>query len=744
MVFEKMRGIKGLKKKKKSYGAIHQEKRQFYEKIQKILQKIVLALFVLVFLVAVAISVYAYKIYQDLPDIDSKMNVYIPNEATQIISKDGVVLAKLHREENRTLVPLSKISDNIKKAIVAVEDKRFYKHHGVDWIGIFRAIAIDIKDRSPSQGASTLTQQLVKNVFLYKEKSIKRKIAEVMLSTKIERYHSKEEILEMYLNEVYWGHNAYGIESASQLYYGKSSQTLTLAESALLVGILRGPEIYSPYKNYDQAILREKIVLVRMLQLGYISKREYDEALKQPIILKGYTNSAYKAPYFVSYIIEQLIKDYGEASVYVTGMKVYTTLDYRLQRIAERVVEETVLAGKEGKAGFDQAAMLVMDPETGHIVAMVGGYDFTKSQFNKAVHSYRQPGSAFKPITYLTALERGMTPDSIIVDAPVSYGSYVPQNYNHDYKGSISLKKALELSQNIPAVKLCYKVGPQAVIDTARRLGIKSPLQPYLPLTLGANELTMLELTSAYCVFAAQGIKTDPISITKVQYHDHINIQVNRVRRHQEFSKEAVNQLVDMMQNVVENGTAKAARLVDRPVAGKTGTTSDYRDAWFMGFVPQLVVATWVGNDNNSRMNRVTGGSYPAKMWKSFMEKALSTVPVKNFPLAESAKKVNICELSGELAAEYCPSESVKEKYFVKEFMPTKECTLHKPEAEKQNVPLSPKEQQEINATNQLEDAPVEINNEEDNQNATAPINSSTFQRNNDYFNEHRGNGPND
>lgn len=678
MVFERFHGIKGLDEKHpRSHGAIYRERRERFQKIVRVVQFFILGGVLLGFVGALGIIGYAYRIYKSLPDIDTKLNVYIPNEATKIISRDGVVLATLHREENRTLVPLSKISQNIKDAVVAVEDKRFYRHHGVDWIGITRAILVDFKDRNPSQGASTLTQQLVKNVFLYKEKSLRRKIAEVMLSLKIERYHTKDEILEMYLNEIYWGHNSYGIESAAQLYYGKSSQNLTLAESALLVGILRGPEIYSPYKNYEQAIIREHVVLDRLQNLRYITQEQHDQALRQPIILKGRANTLFKAPYFVSYVIEQLVHDYGESSVFVNGMKVYTTLDYRLQRIAERVVDETVEEGLKNKAGFNQAALLAIEPLTGHILAMVGGYDFNNNQFNKAVHANRQPGSAFKPFTYLTALEHGYTPDSIIVDSPVSYGAYHPMNYNNDYKGAMTLKKALENSQNIPAVKLCYKLGPQTIIDTCRKLGITAPMQPYLPLTLGANEMTMLELSGAYAVFAAGGIKAEPQSILRVQYHNNIDIQVNKVKAQRLYSQNVINMLVDMMQGVVVNGTAKAAQLADRPVAGKTGTTSDYRDAWFVGFVPQLVVAAWVGNDNNTKMNKVTGGSYPARLWKSFMEKAMEGVPVQNFGAAQPAVKVAICTISGELASSDCPTYDVKEKYFMKGYEPKKSCSLH-------------------------------------------------------------------
>lgn len=598
-----------------------------------------------------SLSALTFYISRHLPSIDS-ISVYAPPQTTKIFSEDGIVLAELHQEENREVIPLEDISPLLRKAVIALEDTEFYHHHGINIKAIFRALFKDILARSFVEGGSTLTQQLARNLFLNQHKHMGRKIAEAILAIQIEKKYTKDEILEMYLNQVYWGHNAYGIESASQLYFGKHARDLSLAESAMLGGMLQGPELYSPFKNLAGAKGRQKVVLDRMVKLKLITPALAASTYAQPTVLAPRKICRYKAPYFTSQVVAQLIEMYGESAVYTSGMKVYTTLNYRLQMKAMQLITDYV--GKEGASGavpeglrgtalnFSQAALLAIDPRTGYIKALQGGVDFGQTEFNRCIQAKRQPGSAFKPIVYLTALEKGMLPTTIVEDTPVEFntpqGVYAPQNYTKTFSGSIPLRKALERSINVVAIKITNAIGPQNVVRVARELGVKSPLAAYLSLPLGINEMTMMELASVYCVFAGGGKSVEPISIVKIEDKDGTVLYKNVIKETRVFEPNLIYTLVDMMKGVLNSGTGTAARL-SRPAAGKTGTTSDYKDAWFFGFVPQLVCATWVGNDNNASMNKVTGGLVPAMIWKEFMTEALQEVPVEDFPPPEGVNR---------------------------------------------------------------------------------------------------------
>jgi len=598
-------------------------------------------LFLLGLVGALVLAFYVFSVAKTLPNVDI-ISSYVPSETTKIYSDKKIVLAELHQEENRILMPLEEISPFIKEAVIATEDTDFYRHHGINFKGIARAMFKNVMAMSFVEGASTLTQQLARNLFLHQQKKLSRKVAEAILAIEIERHYTKADILEMYLNQVYWGHNAYGIESSAQLYFGKHAKELNLAESAMLIGLLKGPELFSPFRNYSLSKQRQKTVLNRMAKINFISQAQADAAYVQDLKLAARRDFRYRAPYFTSYIVSQLNARFGEDAVLTSGMRVYTTLDYDLQMHAEQIVRDYVDKGKKmhyGEKGlplnFEQAAILSIEPATGYIKVMQGGTDFRQNEFNRCVQAKRQPGSTFKPFVYLAALEKGYSPTSIVLDAPVTFataqGPYSPTNYTKSYLGEITLKKALEQSVNVVAIKLNRSVGPENVIRIARQFGITAPLYPFLSLPLGAHEVTMLEMVSAYGILANGGRRVDITGISKIEDRDGNVIYKHALNERRVADPELVAQLVDMMKGVVRDGTGKNAYL-PRPIAGKTGTTSDYKDAWFIGFVPQLVTGTWVGNDNNTQMNRMTGGWMPAMMWRDFMKEALKNVPVLDFP----------------------------------------------------------------------------------------------------------------
>jgi penicillin-binding protein 1A len=605
--------------------------------------------------------VVAFFISRGLPPV-TQIELYVPNETTKIYSADGVVLGELHREENRSNIKLEDISPVLVDALIAVEDKNFYSHSGIDFRGIMRALYRDILAGAFVEGGSTLTQQLARNLFLTRNRKISRKIAEIMLAIQIERHYTKPEILEMYLNQVYWGHNSYGIQSASNLYFGKKANELTLSEAAILVGLLTGPELYTPFRNLSGAKKRQKIVLGIMRDRGLIDNDAVISAYESKVVLKRRKKLRYKAPYFTQYVVAQLIEMYGEESTYTSGMKVYTSLNYALQEKGEDIVAKYIDYGNAPKwirgekvpsLNYSQAAILSLDPRNGNIKAMVGGHGFLDNQYNRTVQARRQPGSSFKPFVYLAALNHGFSPGSIIEDAPVTFntieGPYSPSNYTQEYLGKIPMRQALEKSVNVVAIKLNYFVGPEKVVQLAKKVGVKSDLKPVLSLPLGANEVTMIDLVSAYGVFANQGIRVEPVSILKIEDRDGSILYQNKSFEKRVFDSNLIAALVEMMQGIVKFGTGKNANL-PRPVAGKTGTTSDYRDAWFVGFVPQLVTATWVGNDDNSPMYKMTGGWVPALMWKEFMIESLKNIPAQNFvkPRQLVSRKINW--LTGNLA----------------------------------------------------------------------------------------------
>tara|TARA_Y100001970_G_scaffold189672_1_gene230576 strand:+ start:10083 stop:12230 length:2148 start_codon:yes stop_codon:yes gene_type:complete len=657
---------------KKSVGARFQSRKRKIDKTKNIFKKIIIFSTAVGFVLVCTLCLVIFNITKTLPDVEA-ISTYIPAETTKIYSEDGIVLAELHKEENRVLIPIERISPILTKTIVVVEDNRFYRHNGLDFFGIARAFVRNFKAKRFVEGGSTLTQQLARNLFLTRQRNLSRKLAEAILAIQIERRYTKTEILQMYLNQVYWGHNAYGIESASRLYFGKSAEEINLAESSLLVSILTGPELYSPIRNFEGAKKRQLLVLKRMVKEEFITSEEANEAYTEELAIIKRKKLRYKAPYFTAYIIKQLIEMYGEEVTYTSGMKIYTTLDYSLQQKAEEVVQKYIEYGESShwirsmnekvpSLNYSQASLLAIDPRYGYIKTMVGGKDFLDNQFNRTTQAKRQPGSAFKPFIYLTALEKGFSPGSIIEDAPVTFntieGPYAPHNYTQKYKGPMSIRKALERSVNIVSIKLNYLIGPKNSVRVAKALGIKSPLKPVLSLPLGANEVTMMELVSAYGTIATLGNHTESTGIIRIEDRDGTPLYEHNPEIVAVYDSNLLATLVEMMKGIVKYGTGKLANL-PRPVAGKTGTTSDYRDAWFVGFVPQLVCATWIGNDDNSETVKVTGGWVPALMWKEFMTMATQKMPAQDFPRPKGLVSVKIDWLTGKLATQFSPKEYV-------------------------------------------------------------------------------------
>lgn len=581
-------------------------------------------------LVGLAIS------FRNLPDVRS-LRGYVPSETTHIYDINGKLLASLHDEENREVVPLNKISPDLKRAVIAIEDSNFFQHHGINPIGIVRATLVNFQAGRTVEGGSTLTMQLVKNLFLTPERAFSRKVAEAVLALRLEQIFTKDEILEMYLNQVYWGHNTYGVETAARSYFKKSAADLTLGEAAMMAGIIQAPEAYSPFVDYRLARQQQAIVLNRMVELNWITAAEAERARNQPIKLGKITSfQGSRSPYVTDAVVDELSKRFGREAVIKGGMRVQTTIDLRLQQIAEKVVRQGHADLIAQGVRADQMALVAVDPRTHFIKAMVGGVDYQKSQFNRATQALRQPGSAFKPLVFYTAFATGkFTPDSSIDDNPISFNDgtelYTPRNYDNSFYGPMSIRMALATSRNIPAVKLGQQVGISNVIEVCRTLGIKSAIPPVVSLPLGSVDLTPLELVSAYATFANNGWQSDTTAVVQVTDNSGQLLLNNWPRPKLVLDPWAAASLNDAMQSVITSGTGVAAQ-IGRPAAGKTGTTSSERDIWFVGYVPQLATAVWAGNDNYSPIGQgATGGGFMAPLWRDFMSQALKGVPVEKF-----------------------------------------------------------------------------------------------------------------
>ncbi|GAB4412442.1 MAG: PBP1A family penicillin-binding protein [Thermodesulfovibrionales bacterium] len=566
---------------------------------------------------------FLYWNLSDLPAIKS-LEEYPSVESSLVYSSDGKLLAEFYLER-RTFIPHYKIPERIKKAFIAIEDARFYSHPGVDLIGIIRALYHDIRTRSITQGGSTITQQLSKMLFLKPERSIKRKLKEAALSIQIEKQYTKDEILGLYLNQAYFGTRAYGIEAASQTYFGKSVNELSIAEAALLASLPKAPSLYSPFKSPERARERRSTVLKQMLNHRFISRAEYENAEREPLPEIPHFRK-YEAPYFIEALRHELEARYNN-ELYTSGYRIYSTIDYKMQKAAEEAVTNGIASiEKRVKKGI-QAALIAMDMRTGSIKAMVGGSDFWKNQFNRATQALRQPGSAFKPFVYLTAIESGMTAGDTILDAPISFKGarhgqvWAPKNYDGEYHGVVTLKTALSKSLNVATVRLADRIGIDSIIETARRLGIRSKLQPYLPIALGASDVNLMEMVSAYGTFAT-GDYAKPILYERILNREGIPIEETKPETAEVILHEDADEMKVLLRAVVEEGTAQRAKEIKRILYGKTGTTNDYTDAWFIGFDDRLIVGVWVGRDDHKPIGtKETGARAALPIWIEFMKK---------------------------------------------------------------------------------------------------------------------------
>jgi penicillin-binding protein 1A len=545
----------------------------------------------------------------------------------EIVGSDGSVLAQ-RGEMAGANVSLKDLPPYLPKAFIAIEDRRFYSHFGIDPYGILRAAVTNLLHRGVSQGGSTLTQQLAKNLFLTQERTFARKLQEAELALWLERKHSKNEILELYLNRVYFGSGAYGVEAAAQRYFGKSARNVTLAEAAMLAGLVKSPSRLAPNRNPEGAEARAKTVLAAMAEGKFITEAQAQAASAHPAISVKPAGAG-TVNYVADWIGEVLDDLVGQID---QSIRVETTIDPRLQTAAETAVIDE-LAAKSVKFDVSQGALVAMSPD-GAVRAMVGGRNYGESQYNRAVTAKRQPGSAFKPFVYLTAIEAGLTPETVRPDAPLDIKGWKPENYGHQYLGPVTLTQALAMSLNTVAVRLGLEVGPKNVVRTAHRLGISSKLEPNASIALGTSEVSMLELVGAYAPFANGGLAVSPHVVTRIKTLEGSKIIYARQpdEANQVIEPRNVAMMDAMMEQTLISGTAKKAEIPGWQAAGKTGTSQDYRDAWFVGYTANLVTGVWLGNDDNSPTKKATGGGLPVEVWTRFMRAALQGVPAATLP----------------------------------------------------------------------------------------------------------------
>ncbi|MGA8574890.1 MAG: PBP1A family penicillin-binding protein [Candidatus Cybelea sp.] len=592
---------------------------------------------------------------RNLPDI-SRMADYQPASSTRIFARDGALLASVYKE-NRVWVPIAGIPPLVRDAFVANEDHNFYRHHGVDFQSIVRAAFADVTHQQ-FQGASTITQQLARRLFLNDQVTMSRKIQEALLAIEIERYYTKNEILERYLNIIYLGAGAYGVDAAAHTYFGRNVDALTPAQAAMLAGIVAAPSDYSPFTNLDLARDRQRHVLDRMVESGYVTRAEADDAYEAPLGLISQRPEGlqgYRFPYFTTFAIARLQKLFGANVVDQGGLAVYTTMDARLQQLAQEAVTWGVHQAVAEGIGAHQAALVALRPSTGEILAMVGGDGFSlRNQFNRSWQARRQPGSSFKIYDYTAAIDQGIPASTIIDDTPVSYPMgdgthWSPMDDDDRYMGAITLREALTLSRNVVAVKLAERVGLDRVIEYAHRMGVTSPLEANLSLALGSSGITVLDQATGYATLANQGLFITPTPFRIVK--DSLGNTVLDDRFPQATDVVSAGTafiMTSMLQDVIARGTGYPNAVIGRPAAGKTGTTSSFRDAWFVGFTPDLVAAVWIGNDDYTPMVESYGGNVPARIWARFMKAALAGTPPHEFPFpTEEVAKVAGCGRGG-------------------------------------------------------------------------------------------------
>jgi len=612
---------------------------------------------------ALAVGGVVYYYGHDLPDRLDLKSSYQPAVVSTVYDIEQKPIGEFYLQR-RFVVPLERIPPHVVRALLAAEDSRFYAHRGIDLVAIMRASFANIRKRGVHEGASTLTQQLVRGFFLTPERTFSRKIREAILAYRVEKNHTKDEILYLYFNQTYFGHGNYGIEAASRDYFGKSVSEINIAEAALLAGLPRSPSRNSPYRDFFAARERQRYVLGRMLSEGFITRAVYEESLQTPLRLNpAPALNSQIAPHFVEHVRRVIGDQYGFDPLLQGGLKIYTTLDSGLQAAAQRAVRQGVeeirlrlkkkaRAGRPEREGEVEGALLALEPATGMVRALVGGYDFSTSQYNRALQAKRQPGSSFKPIIYSAALESGFSELSVVQDGPLSFRLaagklWQPQNYDNKFHGPVILRSALAHSLNSVAVRLVQRVGVERTIQQARKLGIESPLEKNLSLALGTPSVTLLEMVRAFGVFAAGGNLADPLFILKVTDRNGNVLEESEPTVKAALAPEVAYIMTDMLKNVVQSGTARAAAKLGKNIAGKTGTTSDYRDGWFIGYNPGLAAGVWVGyDDHRSIGDKETGASTALPIWLSFMTEASKGKQEEDFAVPEGINwmEVNLHE----------------------------------------------------------------------------------------------------
>ncbi|MBP3847752.1 PBP1A family penicillin-binding protein [bacterium] len=591
-----------------------------------------LKMFIIVFSALMIAGFVALNLYlSSLPPIEN-LNDFRPNIVTKFYSSDGEII-KTFTAYTYDKIELKDVPDNLKNAIIATEDKNFYHHKGYDLFGIARSSIQNVIAMQAVQGASTITQQLARILFLSNERTITRKIKELEVATRIEKTISKDKILEMYLNNVYLGAGSYGVAGAAKTYFNKKLNQLTLPELAMIAGLPQAPSVYNPYNNKDLAKQRRNQVLKRMLTMKFITKEEYEKAIESDIKLSNvpqlYTTN--KAPYFSDYVMSELEKlGFHETEVIHGGYKVVTTIDSKAQEKAN----EAILANMKSyglNAKSQQAAVFSFSPIDGKILVYAGGKNYGESQYDRVTQAIRPPGSAFKPIVYAAALEKGFSPNDIVDDSPVTLAKWSPRNYGNKYRGRIPLYKALMVSSNVCAARIIKEVGVHSVIQLARLLGITTPLEKDYTISLGSNGVKLFEFVRAYGAFANGGYVVEPYAIERVEdSRGRILYRAGETKSSHQLSNKTAAEMTAMMKTVITSGTGRGAS-IGKPAAGKTGTTDDYRDAYFVGYTPNIVTGVWVGDDNNKQMHGLTGGTIPAKIWKDIMTVATQKYGNKDF-----------------------------------------------------------------------------------------------------------------
>jgi penicillin-binding protein 1A len=661
--------------------------------------------------------VVARTMGRDLPSL-AKLHDIQPSLITHVYDRNGTLIKEFYNER-RMLIPYNKIPPYLIDCLLATEDRKFYSHWGVDLERIVGATVHNLTRLSLTrEGASTLTQQLARNLFptvlAPSERSYTRKIREALTAIKIERTYSKNEILQMYLNQNYYGRGAYGIQAAAQVYFSKDAWDLTLSDCAVLVGLLKAPNRYSPIEHPDRAIMRRNIVFNSLVEYGKLSEQEADSLKKLPLEVDPNQSDFGKAPYFTELIRQYLLETYGEEALYSSGMSIYTTLDANMQRAAENALFAKVdelqrqteanhradnpdytmlIPDSTGQGGARrvykqiQGALMAVDNETGGVLAFIGGRDFNTSKFIRVTQALRQPGSSFKPFVYTTAIDNGFSPSDQLLDSPIvlTIGGkeWRPDNFDLTFKGEITLRDALKESRNLVAIKLIMDplVTPQQVVDYAHRMGISTPLNPVPSLAIGSSEVTMWDMVPAFSVFPNGGVRKAPFYITKiVDRNGNVKFEKTRTDQEEVLSPQTAYIMTNMLQTVVDHGTGAASRSLGftRPAGGKTGTSNDNTDNWFIGFTPQITCGVWIGFDDKTKIGIGRGevGSTTAlPIWANFMKSATADMPAKDFPVPPGIYTTTICLDSGKLAREDCPRTLTD--IFTEATLPKEECTLN-------------------------------------------------------------------